>query len=166
MMFTPNGRLPKTEKQMEAEKATAKKEKADQDARKADAKKFLDMMKPKEGSLAQKLKRGVSDINQSDIEARNNAQAAAAGCPGTAADCSSNVMPVPTKEFLKPLYIENQHDYHDLMFTPNGKISESKEVIAKREAQAEKDLKDQKQRIEDYKKFRATLDSRSQVNSR
>ena len=97
---------------------------------------------PKEGALAQKLKRDVSDINQSDAEARNNAQATKAGCPGTAADCSSNVMPVPTGEFLKPLYIENQHDYHDLMFTPNGKIPDSKAVIEKREADAEKDLKD------------------------
>jgi len=99
-------------------------------------------MKPKEGSLAQKLKRGVADINQSDHEARDNAQAAAAGCPGNSADCTTNVMPVPTKEFLKRLYIENQKDYHDLMFTPNGKIPESKEAVAKKVAQAEQDLKD------------------------
>ena len=66
------------------------------------------MMEPKEGSLAQKLKRDVKDTLQADHEARDNAQASKAGCPGTAAECSTNVMPVPTQGgFLKPLYIEN-----------------------------------------------------------
>ena len=48
--------------------------------------------------------------NQAITEAE---EAKAAGCPGSSADCTTNVMPIPTKKWIKPLFPEGAKDYHD-----------------------------------------------------
>ena len=38
-------------------------------------------------------------------------------------------MPIPTGEFLKPLFIEGQHDYHDMKLKYNGKVADWKNKL-------------------------------------
>jgi hypothetical protein len=38
-------------------------------------------------------------------------------------------MPIPSKEFLKPLFIEGQHDYHDLKLPFKGQVADWKHKL-------------------------------------
>ena len=44
-----------------------------------------------------------------------------AECSSDNVNCTSNELPDPNP-LVKPLYIESQKDYHDMIFTPNGRL--------------------------------------------
>lgn len=42
-------------------------------------------------------------------------------CSSDVVNCTTNELPDPNP-LVKPLYIESQKDYHDMIFTPNGRL--------------------------------------------
>ena len=51
-------------------------------------------------------KTGVDPTDTNNQAITEEEDAKKAGCPGLSADCTSNVMPIPTKKFLKPLFMD------------------------------------------------------------
>ena len=90
--------------------------------------------------LSQKSNKDVDPTKINNQAITDNEDAAKAGCPGNAESCTTNVLPIPTKKWIKPLFIEAAKDFHDYKMPssvqPAGsKVPEAEQQKADDEAQ-------------------------------